>query len=160
MAFSPNLFAVVARRRAPVPASAPRRKTAELPEQKLAELKGKKAVDRASKILDRLEGRIEAYDVEIKRLQKRKALAHTRWERVQDECLERMIGAGLDKADAFEVTFSPAALEVLDESLIPDEYIREKITTSADKIAIKAALARGLEIAGVRLTQKLSLIRK
>jgi hypothetical protein len=43
---------------------------------------------------------------------------------------------------------------------IPSEYVREKLSAAPDKVAIKAALARGLDIPGVRLTQKVSLVRK
>jgi hypothetical protein len=56
--------------------------------------------------------------------------------------------------------FLPQAVQVDNLSLIPNEYIRHK--PEADKIAIKRALERDLDlvIPGVRLTQKLRLVRK
>lgn len=47
-----------------------------------------------------------------------------------------------------------------DETKIPAEYMRETTVTEPDKLAIKAALTAGEEIAGVRLEQGVSLIRK
>ena len=54
----------------------------------------------------------------------------------------------------------PKAVQVDNLSLIPEEYIRHE--PEADKIAIKRALEgdRDLVIPGVRLTQKLRLVRK
>lgn len=49
---------------------------------------------------------------------------------------------------------------MLDQNAIPAIYIREKLVSEPDKMQIKAALARGEEIAGVRLLQSVSLLRK
>lgn len=51
----------------------------------------------------------------------------------------------------------PPSVDVLDETLIPSEYWREKITTSVDKIKLKEILSEGVEIPGVALQRKIKL---
>ena len=53
-----------------------------------------------------------------------------------------------------------ASLVVEDQSQIPSEYVRTKKQNEPNKVAIKVALERGVEIGGVRLVQSISLIRK
>ncbi len=159
---NPALYAVVSHK--PVSMPVRRREIAEIRTEKLAECKTKKAIDRASALLDRLQARQAGLSKQIGALQKRKALACARIERIEDQALKAMRKAGLDKADGFHVTFTarpaPKAVQVDDESLIPAQYMRSKDVSAPDKAAIKAALERDIEIAGVRLTQKISLVRK
>ena len=54
---------------------------------------------------------------------------------------------------------NPPRLIVTDELLIPNDHLREKIVSDPDKVQIKAAVARGQEIAGVRLGQSITLRR-
>lgn len=160
MAFAPRLYAVVDNT---APAAAHRKNVAELRADKLAELKAKKAIDRANSVLDRLEARRVIYKSQIAALKRRDELAAARFERLENEILTRMARACVDRADGFQSRFqarpAPAALDVFDESQIPGEYLREKVSSAPDKNAIKAALARGEEIGGVRLTQKVLLVR-
>jgi Siphovirus Gp157 len=167
---NPRLYAVVSRRAAaPAPATEEfrRRKLAEYKEiasaEASAERKAKHAVDRAAALLDRLEARSADLAKQIAALQKRKRLADTRAERIEDRVLRHLSKARLDRIDGFSRGFktrlAPAALSVTDESLIPATYVRESVVTAVDKVAVKAALARGEEISGVALTQKVSLLR-
>ncbi|MGH9772205.1 MAG: siphovirus Gp157 family protein [Candidatus Acidiferrales bacterium] len=160
---APQLYAVVDRG---APAPLARETIAELREQKHGEIAAKQAIDRASAVLDTLEARRAAYKTQIAELRKRDEMAAARIDNIEDQVLTRMEHAKLTAAAGFHVTFSarpaPAALDVLDESLIPRDrdYFREKLTVAVDKNAIKRDLAAGAEIAGVRLTQKLTLLRK
>lgn len=45
------------------------------------------------------------------------------------------------------------AVEIIDEAAIPKEYIRQKIETAPDKIAIKEALKHNIEVPGAALLQ-------
>ena len=47
-----------------------------------------------------------------------------------------------------------ASVEVLNQDLIPPEYLRTKTTVEPDKTAIKDALKEGTEIPGVRLDER------
>lgn len=161
MLSNPKLYAVVSHK--PEPAKH-KRTAGEIRTEKLDEFRAKKAIDRADAILTRLEARAASYARQIASLQKRKAYALGRAERVSDSIIARMRKASLTRADGFHKTFmlrdAPAALAIDDESLIPREYMREKLIAEPMKVEIKAALARGEEIAGVHLTQKVSLLRK
>lgn len=50
-----------------------------------------------------------------------------------------------------------AAVAVLDEAVLPAEYIAEKITKSPDKAAIKAAIKSGIDVPGASLVDNLSV---
>lgn len=50
-----------------------------------------------------------------------------------------------------------AAVAVLDEAVLPSEYIAEKITKSPDKAAIKAAIKSGIDVPGAALVDNLSV---
>jgi len=159
---NPRLYAVVSHQPAAAPAH--KRQAADIRQEKADEFQAKKAIDRTNAVLDRLEARAAAYAKQIACLQRRKRLAEARFERVEDEVIKRMQAALLTKADGFHVQFStrvaPPSLVVDDEAAIPSEYIREKYVSEPMKVEIKAALALGVEIPGVRLTRKISLLRK
>jgi hypothetical protein len=104
-------------------------------------------------------------EAKIKRAIDRTAhLLDQRVERIEEQTLTLMGEAGLEKLTGNKVTFSMRAnapsLVVEDQSQIPSEYIRTKSTTEPNKVAIKVALDRGVEIGGVRLVQSISLIRR
>lgn len=163
---APALFAVVPNKHTQQTTGSPRRHRtiSELRADKLGELQQKKAIDRASHVLTTLEDRTAELAKEIARLQKRKALAAKRIEAIEDRVIGQMQAAGLDRADGFHTTFAlrpaPLALQVDDEAQIPAEYFRSKVTATVDKNAIKAALASGVEVSGVSLSQKVTLLRK
>lgn len=48
------------------------------------------------------------------------------------------------------------SVEIVDAKEIPDEYIRVKMTSEPDKVAIKDAIKSGMEIGGCQLVSKLS----
>lgn len=53
----------------------------------------------------------------------------------------------------------PISVDVFDESLVPQEYRREKVTvtTSIDKIKLKEVLSEGVEVPGVAIQRKIKL---
>lgn len=132
--------------------------------ERSAELKRKRDIDRAAELLDRLEARMNALSRSIARLQRTKSIMAARYERIEDRVLTLISEGRLARLDGFQRSFTtrdaPAALAVDHEELVPDEYFREKLIREVDKNAVKQALAKGAVIAGVRLTQKVSLLRK
>ncbi len=124
----------------------------------------KTKIEQADRVLDRLAAREKALAERIKALQSSRAVNYRRTERIEDRILTEMTEAGLKTCSGLRCTMSarpaPAALVVDDESLIPPEFVSERLVTSVDKVAVKLALAKGAEIGGVHLTQKVSLIRK
>lgn len=167
MAFPRKLYAV------PSQVTRPQKhNVVEIQTNKLREFQTKKAVDRANTILDRLEKRVAHFDEQIQRIHKqylkpleqRRALAQQRMERLEDEILDRLSDANLDRVDGFRREFQavpcPKAVQVDNLGLIPAEFVRHK--PEADKVAIKRALERDrdLVIPGVHLTQTVRLARK
>ena len=169
MALPQKLYAVVGHTAQPVTRKPD---VVELRAHKLQELKTKEAIDRANVVLDRLEQRVAHYDAEIqslceqylKPLEQRRACVQRRMDRLEDQILEKLSEANLERADGycreFQAVSCPKAVQVDHLSLIPNEYIRHK--PEADKIGIKRALERDrdLVIPGVHLTQKVRLGRK
>lgn len=51
----------------------------------------------------------------------------------------------------------PVSVDVLDEKLIPEEFLRVKTVTDVDKVKLKAALQSGVEIQGAALKNNMSL---
>jgi Siphovirus Gp157 len=123
----------------------------------------KRAIDRADQVLSSLEARAAGFDRAIKALQARKKHALVRATAIEERVIELMSEAGLDKLVGNRATLSKRAnalsLVVDDLNLIPAAYLRTKTITETDKVAIKVALDRGVEISGVHLTQSISLIR-
>lgn len=124
----------------------------------------KRAIDRAAAVLDRLEARAEACDKQAKALAARKKLACARAAAIEERILELMSEAHIEKLTGNHATLAkrPNALSLIvdDPALIPAEYLRTKTSSEPDKVRIKAALAQDLEVAGVRLVQSVSLLRR
>ncbi|HZQ53297.1 MAG TPA: siphovirus Gp157 family protein [Bryobacteraceae bacterium] len=135
-----------------------------VPLVKAEELRQARKCDQAARVLDKLEARSASLAAEIKALQKRKAAIDARYTRIEDRVIAELQGAGYDRFHGIRAEFqlrnAPLALQVENESAIPPHFFREKIVTSVDKIAVKAAIEAGEDVPGCSLTQKVSLIRK
>lgn len=148
--------------------------------KKERELRYKRSIDRRAQLLDRLEARIADFDKEAAALRKRKELALTRFEKLEEGLLLEMSNlstntlTGMDRV--LQSKANPPRLQVLDESKIPESYMRQPPIPKKepDKIALKALLVRALAdeptatdtaavaaLAGaVKLVQTVSLVRK
>jgi hypothetical protein len=144
---------------------AAKRPLAVVKREKLAELKQKKAIDRANACIDRLELRMVEIDAQIAALQRRKKCCTARIARIEDRFVQELEAWGLTRADGFQtgvlLTPSPASVEVFDETILPAEYWRQPKTPAKqpDKVAIKAALTQERKVPGARLLQGNTLRR-
>lgn len=133
-------------------------------QQRQAETRLKRKVEQAHHVLSQLEARAASYAAQIKELQRRKAASEKRAASVEDRILTHMQAHGLEKVEGIRVVFTTRLAQpsviVDDVKLIPSDYLRFKQTVEADKVAIKAALERNLEVPGVHLAQTISLGRK
>ncbi len=124
----------------------------------------KRKIDQTDYVLSALEERVSRIDQQMKRLQQAKRIALGRAEKIENATLAWMQEIKAEQLIGNAVTLSTranaASLQVLDQSKVPAAYIREKLITEVDKIQVKAALARGEEIEGVRLLQSISLLRR
>lgn len=161
----PRLYAVVdnsvALRKEP---RKKRQTKVEVKAQKNDEFELKRHIDRADHLLTRHEARIAGLASQIARLQKTKAHLAARKERIEDAILQRMQDHNMHVAAGWKISLiantCPASVEIVNESLLPKEYVRIKETTSPDKSAIRIAIDAGIEIPGARLYQRISLQRK
>lgn len=102
----------------------------------------------------------EAIDNEIKRLSEMKKHRLNAADRLKNYIKFAMEKNGIEKieTDLFKLTFLKSeTLDVVDESVVPEDYIVVKTTKSVDKIAIKKALKEGKEIPGVALSSHKNL---
>lgn len=119
-------------------------------------------VDALSAIYLEAQGDEVKIDREIERLRRLKERAGRTKERVANIAANFLTVTGKDKAKGDQFTFKrrefPPRVVVADERLLPKEYIKEKITTSIDKIAIKKALQNGDEVTGASLEQRQGVV--
>jgi hypothetical protein len=163
-----------------MPAAKPERTRAALkaaadPERD-AELLLKRKIDQANAVLDRLEAREAAYTAdseritaELERIAARQAFTQARRERLEERILRAMSAADLSHAAGIqrELWARPAGVKKLivdSPAKIPAQWMRTPKPAKAqpDKLGMKAALEADpdLAIAGVRLVQTVTLIRK
>jgi hypothetical protein len=144
---NPALYAVVPPARRSVSPAPKRKAPVEIRSEQRAEKNIKHAIERANAVFDRLEARTAAYTKQIAALQKRKACAAARLERLEDGVLKRMTDAGLTLVDGWKISFKahtcPTSVDITDEKLVPKTYMREKIVESPDKTLINRTLSLG-----------------
>lgn len=136
-------------------------------QDRIAEFLGKEAtkIDQTAHVLAALDYEARCASDEIARLQARKQHAKASQDRLE-AYLCRIITANggkklIGKTNTLSVRPSDAVV-IVDESLIPAEYISEKVITtkSVDKVAIKAALKAGVDIPGADLEFRQNLTRR
>jgi|ERR1700722_3141604 len=85
----------------------------------------------------------------------------------QAESLSEYLQMNLQKLSINEIKSSPyfkirlkqcpVSVDVFDESVLPAEYLREKITVTVDKIKLKETMSEGVEVPGATLHRKIKL---
>jgi hypothetical protein len=115
-------------------------------------------------VIRNTESSANALDVEIKRLTAKKKSLESKSKRLMDYLEFSLKSANVPsvKTSIFDVVFkkNPPSVNVLDESLIPASFIRTKIETSPDKVAIKDALKSGEHVPGCELIQAEKVVIK
>lgn len=113
-----------------------------------------------SKVIANYKAEAEACKSEAKRLKERADRAEKGAERMKDYMRYWMQATGRDKVTAGNWKLSlreSVAVEVSDMEILPEGYIREKITREPDKVALKDALKGGAAIPGAELVTRTSL---
>ena len=110
------------------------------------------------------ESDIESIKAEIKRLQDLKKNKENRIENLKKYTKECLEDANIKKVSTslgnMTVRKNPPAVDVLDESLIPNEYKKEVVEIKLDKKAILADLKEGVVVEGAVLKNSTSLMIK
>ena len=97
-----------------------------------------------------VEGNLDVLDAEIKRLQELKKATNNKLDKFKQYVEKNMLELGIEEMTTpiGKLSFrkSPASVEIIDESLVPEEYIKIKTETSVDKKAILDAFKETGEI--------------
>lgn len=97
-----------------------------------------------------IEGNLDMLDAEIKRLQELKKATNNKLDKFKQYVENNMLELGIEEMTTpiGKLSFrkSPASVEIIDESLVPEEYIKIKTETSVDKKAILDAFKETGEI--------------
>ena len=111
-------------------------------------------IDSYCKIIENYKSDISGIDEAIARLKARKERAEKNIDRMKQALDGFMQATRQDKAKTklFTISYRPSsAVEILDESLIPLEFIKVKTTTAPDKVVIKKILDNGGTVAGCKI---------
>lgn len=107
------------------------------------------------KLSENLSADTSAIDAEIKRLQERKKVIENRKNSLREYLMHNMQAANIQKIECPLFTASLRkgieSVEIIDQSQIPDEFVKVEVVTSPDKKAIKAALSSGVDVPGAAL---------
>lgn len=105
----------------------------------------------------------EAIKNEIDRLTTMKKAIDNKSAKFKEYVKQNMEELELQKIDTelgtLSIAKNPASVEIYDESMIADEYKKEKLTVSIDKTAIKNAIKNGKEVQGARLIEDKTSLR-
>lgn len=106
---------------------------------------------------------ISTYKDEEKRLAERRKVLENKLDRYKEYVKKNMEQMGLQKIETplgvLSICKTPASVEIIDESMIPNEYKIQKIVESVDKKAIKEAIQNGENIQGVKLVEDKTSLR-
>nr|DAE93542.1 MAG TPA: resistance protein [Caudoviricetes sp.] len=115
-------------------------------------------VDNICRVRKYLEGKVEVYNAEAKRLTALAKQAENNADSMKnylDEQLKRMNIQKMD-TELFKLSYRKSdSVNVIDLDAVPDAY--KKITIAADKAAIKKAIKEGAEVAGAELVTNKNL---
>lgn len=111
-------------------------------------------------VIKSLDDQLELIDKEFARLDKIREKIDRTKTKVKEVLSEAMQQFGFDKIETplLKLSFIKRdAVEIIDENLIPAEFIKVKQVESVDKIGIKAALKEGVNVPGAELVKNKSL---
>lgn len=105
----------------------------------------------------------EAIKNEIDRLTTMKKAIDNKSAKFKEYVKQNMEELELQKIDTelgtLSIAKNPASVEIYDESMIADEYKKEKVTVTIDQTAIKNAIKEGKEVEGARLVEDKTSLR-
>jgi hypothetical protein len=111
-------------------------------------------------VMKNLEGNVMGLDAEIKRLQAMKKSVESNIDYMKDRLSDMLTAAEKKKfkTDHFAFSFRKSeSVSVVDQTLLPGDYIKVKVTELVDKTEIKKAIKAGEIIPGAELIQKQNL---
>ena len=111
-------------------------------------------------VIKNFENEIDIYDREINRLKERKKQMQNIKDRIKSILTNAMIEFGIVKLQGKTLSLSfreSESVEVTDERMLEERFVKTEIKTSPDKIAIKNAIKNGEDVQGAMLVKKQNL---
>lgn len=105
-------------------------------------------------LIKNIEAPVVAVDDEIKRLSEMKKSYQSKANNLKNYISFTMQKNGIEKIESDIVKFSfrkSESVEIIDESMIPSEFINIKEVKTVDKIAIKKAIKAGNNVRGIEI---------
>lgn len=112
------------------------------------------------KVIRSVEGDISAIDAEIKRLKEIREGKTRVVDRMKDALSTAMTAFKVDKIETalMKLFFRKSeSVEILDETLVPEQYKLSRVVVNPDKILIKKLIKSGESIPGAEVVEKLNL---
>lgn len=112
------------------------------------------------KVIRQVEGDISVIDAEIKRLQAIKEGKSKVVNRMKEALSTAMTAFKVDKIETalMKLFFRKSeSVEILDESLVPEQYKLSRVVVNPDKILIKKLIKSGESVPGAEVVEKLNL---
>jgi len=97
-------------------------------------------------LIRQLDGEAEMIDIEVKRLQAMKKSRENKVDHIKKYILQNLEVMGIDKVETPLGKISirkSESVEISDITKLPADFVKTTIATTADKIALKAALKNG-----------------
>lgn len=100
--------------------------------------------------------------LEVEELKSQLALEQQKEEDAKQHIIDGMLANWIKSVDFVNqkvtVKQSAGSVNIIDEAQIPTLFIKEKITKSVDKVAIKNAIKDGKDVPGAEIVQSYSLV--
>ena len=112
------------------------------------------------KVIRQVEGDISVIDAEIKRLQEIKKAKSNVVDRMKGSLSEAMQAFRVDKIETslMKLFFRKSeSVEILDESLVPEQYKLSRVVVNPDKTRIKKIIKSGEDVPGCEIVEKFNL---
>ena len=121
-------------------------------------------VDAMVEYQDHLEAQKVMRKAQVVRLEKANRRADAILERIDNAILRTIEVTGRKSLEGSLYSFSlrklPPSVEVIDQSVVPPQYIRTTVSESVDKTIAKVDLKNGVAVPGLRLVAGQKVVRK
>ena len=112
------------------------------------------------KVIRSVEGDISVIDAEIRRLKEIREGKSKVIDRMKESLFAAMTAFKVDKIETslMKLFFRKSeSVEILDDSLVPDQYKLSRVVINPDKILIKKLIKSGEEVPGCEIVEKFNL---
>ena len=130
--------------------------------EKLAELQMAREtkLENVALWIKNLKSDVNEFKTEIENLKKRQDASKNKIEKLENWLAAALEGQKMVTTKVQVLFRKSESIQILDESRIPKKFIKKKIETSPDKVAIKEAIKLGKKVAGCELVTNTNMTVK